>query len=248
MKQFTSEEIQNQFEKLPAELQAAVTSPEIHDKIEAIGKRHNLMIDQMGELVDEIGLILLGLEKSSDFVSHASQKLNISSKAALLLAKDINSEVFDSIKDLLRKVEAEIPAEESETQENREQTVASIEHAGNFSIEKDDSVETNGNGVTSADRAKILNDLENPPARAGATTSNFSVPIVSGSKSTSGSGTAPENYTEPLVDYLLSNPIAQSEKKVIVETKDTVPQAKIAPAMPVAPKKQGPDPYREVVK
>lgn len=245
MKQFTSEEIQDQFEKLPAELQAAVTSPEIQEKIEVIGKKHNLMIDQMGELVDEIGLILLGLEKSSDFVNHASQKLNISSKAALLLAKDINSEVFDSIKDSLRKVEAEIPVEESETQENHDQTVASIENAGNFSIEKE-AGETNKGEVTYADRAKILNDLENPPTHTGATASNFSTPIVSGSKT--GSGTAPENYTEPLVDYLLANPIAQSEKKIVVETKDTVPQAKIAPTTPVVPKKQGPDPYREAVK
>ena len=35
MKEFSTEQIQGQFEKLPADLQAAITSPEIHDKIEA---------------------------------------------------------------------------------------------------------------------------------------------------------------------------------------------------------------------
>ncbi|MEK7609912.1 MAG: hypothetical protein AAB470_02210 [Patescibacteria group bacterium] len=233
MKQFTSEEIQGQFEKLPTELQKVVTSPEIHDKIETIGKRHNLLIDQLGELVDEIGLILLGLEKSSDFVNHASWKLNISSKVATLIAQDVNSEVFNSIKDSLKKLEAEMPPQDTETQAR--QDISSIERAGGFSIEPVKSEPTSGNGVTSADKNKILAGIENPELNKG----NFSKSLISGT----------ENHTEPLVDYLLKNPVGQGEKKVVSEVATENPnqiQNKETPKN--TPTKPTIDPYREALK
>ena len=242
MKEFSTEQIQGQFEKLPADLQAAITSPEIHDKIEAIGKRYSLMLDQLGELVDEIGLILLGLEKSSNFVSRASRRLGISSKAATMIGQDVNKEIFDAIKDSLRKVEVEVPSEQIDNASISNQTVSEIESAGNFSVEKD---ATQGDGspdldqITYADRAKILDGVENPPANLGPDAPNF--PSSADLKA----GTAKNNHTEPLVDYLLSNATGQGKKDVVVQPPSNLP---VSPAPTVAPKRTGPDPYREEAK
>lgn len=245
---YTNEQIKQKYDLLPQEVRNIIDSAETTKKIVAIADKYNLLVDKMGELVEEITLILLGLEKSSDFVNHISQKLGISTKAALLIAQDVNSEIFDSIKDSIKKIEDEVIAENSEYQEDRERTVADIEQAGNFRVEKE-VPEQNNNRVTSADRAKILAGVEDPQTSTSET-SNFSTPF--GSFPRSESKPSQENYTEPLVDYLLANPIAQSEKKVTVETKDTikgtVPQVKTAPTTPVVPRKQGPDPYREAVK
>ncbi len=216
------------------EIKKIALSAELYDKSEKIGNIFGLHIDQIGELDTEIRSILIGKKNSANFIVDIIKNLEINRELADKILIEVNKEIFSTIKLNFQ----------SQT-ESDESVVSSIENAGNFSIEKEEVGKTNGNGVTYADRAKILNDLENPPGR-NATASNFSTPIVSGSKT--GSGTAPENYTEPLVDYLLANPIAQSEKKIVVETKDTVPQAKIAPTTPVVPKKQGPDPYREAVK
>src|SRR3989344_2644177 len=222
MRQFTSEEIKAQFDKLPVNVQQAVTSPEIHEKIEIVGKKYGLMIDQLGELVDEIGLVLLGLHKSSDFVDQISKRLNISGKAALTISQEVNHEVFDSIKEYLRETEDGIQTTvpESRPEENQISTLSSLERLGGFSVEKE-VPETENNRVTAADRGDIL---------AGV------------AKTTSG-GT-PENHTEPLVDYLLGNASGQSAQKVTVQAPKVAGGTSGTPT----PKAMGNDPYREAIK
>ena len=98
MKQFTSEEIQTRFEKLPAEVQKAVTSSDVNAKIEAIGKKYQLHVDQLGELVDEVGLVMLGLQKSSFFIDDLCSRLSITRDVARSIGSDINEDIFSLIK------------------------------------------------------------------------------------------------------------------------------------------------------
>ena len=201
MKEFTSEEIQAQFEKLPKELQDAISSPDIHDKIQKIGGKHNLHIDQIGELVDQIGLVMLGLKKASNFVADTSARLSISQKNAKEVADDINREIFSTIKTHMRE------AEEQSTINDREiesKTISSIEHAGGFSVVKEDSGEDMGKAVTSADKADILESIENP--QPGKETVS--------QKTGPGYDDRPESFTEPLVDQLLENTTARPEEKL----------------------------------
>ncbi|MEK7641999.1 MAG: hypothetical protein AAB365_03345 [Patescibacteria group bacterium] len=239
MRQFTSEQLKEQFERLSPELQAAVTSPEIHDKIMAVGKKHGLLIDQLGELVDEIGLILLGLVRSSDFVSHATERLGIPSKVAQALATDVNHEIFDSIRDYLRKSEVELSSQRDEAEQDHSAAVENIERVGGFDIEQETPKQNFGKEVTSADRDQILDNLENPRTTPSTKSAAF------------------ENHTEPLVDRLLSNPAGMTEEKVAAQSPIHTGQVppnlpteapKQTPTPPVAPKKQGNDPYRELIK
>lgn len=135
MRQFTADEIQEQFEKLPADVQAAVTSTEVNDKIEAIAKKYNLLIDQTGELVDEIGLAMLGLVRSGDFVEHLISRCSISRKAALEIAEDVNTDVFSTIKKYMRELEEKHNINVSEY--NRESDISALEQIGGFEILKE---------------------------------------------------------------------------------------------------------------
>ncbi|OHA17255.1 MAG: hypothetical protein A3C79_02955 [Candidatus Taylorbacteria bacterium RIFCSPHIGHO2_02_FULL_45_28] len=274
MRQFTSEEIKAQFDKLPVNVQQAVTSPEIHEKIEIVGKKYGLMIDQLGELVDEIGLVLLGLHKSSDFVDQISKRLNISGKAALTISQEVNHEVFDSIKEYLRETEDGIQTTvpESRPEENQISTLSSLERLGGFSVEKE-VPETENNRVTAADRGEILAGLENPPASvptqagippARVTPSRANPPANLPTDGRSAqmpeavvapqvpkiavakttSGGTPENHTEPLVDYLLGNASGQSAQKVTVQAPKVAGGTSGTPT----PKAMGNDPYREAIK
>lgn len=225
-------------QKIPEGLQKMALSVEIYDKAEKIGNLFGLHIDQIGELDTGIRNVLLGKSDSSAFIEYLKKNLEISQNLANQITTEVNKEIFDAIKSNLQ----------SQTESN-ESTISSIEQAGNFRVEKE-APEQNNNSVTPADRAKILAGVEDPQTSTSTQTSNFSTPLVSGSSS--GQRPSQENYTEPLVDYLLANPIAQSEKKVTVETKDavkdTVPQVKTAPTAPIAPERRGPDPYREAIK
>lgn len=243
MKEFSTEQVQSAFEKLPQELKDAISSADVMGKIRDIGNRHNLHIDQIGELVDQVGLVMLGLKRSSDFVHDASTKLGIGSADAQAIANDINSEVFSAIKTNMREIEEE----EKEVAHD----VSSIEKAGGFSVEPSlasssaDGKEQNNHDINEHDREGILSDIENPqPA-----------PM-----------TSEPNHYEPLVDHLLTSPSAKAEQKIEHKTEEPPVNLPITEkpipvtAQPVAQKptptpppkpapqpKKGSDPYRESV-
>ncbi|MFA6554435.1 MAG: hypothetical protein WCS89_02910 [Candidatus Paceibacterota bacterium] len=107
MKKFTAEEIQAQFEKLPKELQSAITSPEINETIQNVAKKYSLQVDQLGELVDLIGLIMLGIISSKNFIKEFSNETGLSEDISKAIAEDINREVFDKIRSYIRETDEE---------------------------------------------------------------------------------------------------------------------------------------------
>jgi hypothetical protein len=233
MKELTMEEIQAKFETLPPEMKAAVRSPDVLDTIENIGKRHNLMIDQIGDLVDQIVLIMLGFEHSSTFVADISKRLSLKEDRARRLAKDVNAEVFAKLKTHMREAEeASRPSINQISPEQKRQDLSALEHAGGFSVEPEKDENSNGNSrfgdVTSADKNKILSGIED--------TGNEKV------------------YKEPLVDQLLKSGTIPAPKPVPtpliltpIPPKPTAPAASTpkSPTPPKPPAPKGPDPYRE---
>ncbi len=154
---YTAEQLNSKFESLPKELQDAITSEETLNKIEGIGKKHSLMLDKVSELADETGLIMIGLTKSNEFVKNLCDRMEIDPAKATEIAKDINTEILDSIRVSLRKIQEE--AESVTENENSvtpnpitpstppappalptpdpmiKQTITAIEKAGDFTIE-----------------------------------------------------------------------------------------------------------------
>ncbi|MCL5781953.1 MAG: hypothetical protein M1459_01175 [Patescibacteria group bacterium] len=161
--QYTAEDIQSAFDRLTPEIQEVLVSPEINLKLEEIGKKHNLMIDQIGELVDECGLLMLGLTKSQDFTSNIISRCSIDRKTASEIVKDINDEVLVTIREHLMNMDdnsrssaTEESTPEKTTQEPtprpmfqkavdnnasnsiiREQHISALEKAGGFEIERE---------------------------------------------------------------------------------------------------------------
>ena len=205
-RQFTAEEIQAQFEKLPAEVQKAVTSAVMHDAIVTIAKNHSLHIDQEGELVDLVGLIMLGLSPSKDFVKNFSSTSGVDATTAGAIAKEINTEIFDKIRASMRAIEEDsggIPDE-------KPKTLSDLERIGGFDMEQSTDNHADQDNKNVESKQDILDSIENPK---------------------------PANYTEPLIDHLLSGPVVTIEQKT---------QATPKPA-PQPPKPSGSDLYREPV-
>lgn len=202
MKEFTSEEIQAQFDKLPEEVKAAVTSTDVNDKIEAIGKNKGLLIDQVGELVDEIGLVMMGLRKAEYFIPDLCSRLSISRKAAEEIAKEVNTNIFNSIKRHLMEMQDNIPDNRGM---NTQQSITDLERIGEFTLEK--TAETNSNDTTNEGmyvegRPAILEGIENPQPAKRTIVSNTTT------------------KTEPLVDHLLTTPT------IVPPVKTEVPKTK----------------------
>ncbi|MCX6716042.1 MAG: hypothetical protein NT077_03430 [Candidatus Taylorbacteria bacterium] len=234
MNQLTPEQIQEKFNKLPKELQNVLSSAEIHDKIRSIGTAEGLMIDQIGELVDQVGMIILGIAKASDFVEDTSARLSINSEKARRIAEKINTEVFQAIKTSLT-AEEKLPAE---TEMEVESSLSSLERAGDFTIEREPMKEAaleDKNPVSEKDRSKLIANLENPtPVKPRMATSGaaFTEEIRD------------ESTNEPLVEQLLHGSTAIPEEKVVRQPEIPKPSQ---PGKQELKKPVSNDPYREPV-
>ena len=239
--------IKARFQELPTELRDAITASDWSEKVKKVADKNSLMLDQMSLLQNEVLFVMLGLEPAADFVNNVAKELNVDRNKAITITTDINELVLAPIKEFLQQWEKTATPED--TGNNNYHDLSVLEKAGNFTIEPqkvhDESVD-----VTSADKARILSEIENPP------TSIFPEKIVS-------VPVPEEKFTEPLVDQLLTGTTSSGERKVFINiinaapsklptdtsaapTTETTPSTSLPPDAPVTPK--GPDLYREEAK
>jgi hypothetical protein len=104
---YTPEQIQKRFESLPEDVKEAISSIDTTNTILEIGRSNSIQIDELGELVDETGLVMLGFTKPSDFVSNIESRLGVSKEIAEKLVKEINEKILLKIRESLKKITEE---------------------------------------------------------------------------------------------------------------------------------------------
>lgn len=239
--------------QLPDQVQQAILSSDLKQKMRTIADKHSLMLDQTGLLQNEIFFVMLGMEPSSDFVDNVTSELNIPRSKAEMIAQDINTLIFAPIKTYLREWEEQAKVENAEEKSLKEKNSA-LERAGGFSVEPslastsadgEDSM-ADSEDVQESDKNDILAGIENPKPS----------PSMSTPK-------PEETHTEPLVDHLLGNSNSQTEQKIVHKTEEppanlpiteetptsgaaSVPiKPSTPPVRPAPAPRKGPDPYRE---
>ena len=188
MTKYTAEQIQARFEQLPKEVKDAITSTDIHDELISIAKKNNLRIDQEGDLIDQVGLVMLGLSPSKEFVKNVSNELNVNAKIASDIAEDINEKIFAKIKKSMMQIQ------ENENRLVTDSTISDLERVGGFTVEPQQGNDDRGTDHIES-KARLIDGIENPPA--------VEIDNVSSSKTN----------TEPFIDHLLSAPVVTVEKK-----------------------------------
>lgn len=106
---YVGEEFQKRYKALPEDIQNVLTAMASVDTIFAIGKKHGLMIDQIGKMADEIWKVMLGLADPKDFIRNLASALGIESEKASAIASDVNTQMFQLIRESLRKLYDQIP-------------------------------------------------------------------------------------------------------------------------------------------
>lgn len=218
MKQFTTEELQARFEQLPPEVQQAVTSTDVQERIKAISQKHGLHVDQFGTLVEEIGLVMLGLQRSSMFVPDLVANLSISQQEAKSISADVNAEIFSAIRQHLQEADAK-----AEQEELHETTVPHIEQAGNMEILSDE---------IKPESAKT------EPMKPAISAKPYTEPLIDRLLS------QPSSATAQTVQTVISNPVPVSTQAHNATTKPATEQQTPSKLPPLKPRI---DPYRETV-
>jgi len=119
MLNYTREQLNERYKNLPKDVQEAIIGVETADIIRQIGDEKKMMIDKIGDLAEEISLVLLGFTHPSQFVSHLSERLGIEKPVAKEIAEQVNTRIFFPIRENLKKIhglrEEEYEKEEAPT-------------------------------------------------------------------------------------------------------------------------------------
>src|SRR3989344_3565063 len=143
---YTKEQLGEKFGQLPENVQDAIIAVETADIVHDIGTKYALHIDQIGELADEIGLVMLGLTHPNDFVTHIIARLGLDRVIAEAMARDVNEQIFLKIRESLQALQP--PAASSN--DGVEPLPASPSAPDTLPTDL-------------PDRDKIIDDIEHPP-------------------------------------------------------------------------------------
>ena len=102
-KKYTSEQFWKLYQNLPQELKDALFSEETGDNIyEACIK--NGQEDKLGDVVDYVGQVLVGILPPTDFQKALEQELGIAEEPAKKIAQEINRLIFYPVKTALEEL------------------------------------------------------------------------------------------------------------------------------------------------
>jgi hypothetical protein len=95
--------LQEQYAKLPKQLQDAIQSAHVHEQIAAIASANKLHIDQIGEFENEVMMLMMGFTDPIEFVAELQKTLNLSADAALKIATETNTQILLPIRESMEK-------------------------------------------------------------------------------------------------------------------------------------------------
>ncbi len=195
--------IEKQLEKIPEIIKKAFFSNSVAEEIAKIGENNGLLLDQIDDLIEETGYMIIGLKPSGDFINIISKKLKIESTAARKISTEINDTVLKEIRNEIIKLNSSEdikddykPTSTSTTPPPPITDPAPIEKAGEFTIEKPPVGITTEPVVVKKD--EVLKAIEDPE----------------------------ELLEAPSIDHMLTTPVVSTEKVVEVKKVDVAPVEK----------------------
>ncbi|RJQ32906.1 hypothetical protein C4572_00340 [Candidatus Parcubacteria bacterium] len=104
MKNLSEQEIAQMYDNLPEDLKDSIFSVDTTSAVNLLGRKYNLMVDKIGELGNETGMVMLGVTHPNEFIPNLAQRLEIDKETARAIAGDINEKIFKKVRDSLRKI------------------------------------------------------------------------------------------------------------------------------------------------
>ena len=131
MKNFTEEQIAQMYDNLPEDLKDAIFGLEMNEIVERIGRENQLNIEQIGDLANETGMVMLGVTHPNEFIGNLDDRLEVDKEKARAIAGEINEQVFKKVRESLRKIHNMREGGEEENQGNplRQGVALMVEHS-----------------------------------------------------------------------------------------------------------------------
>ena len=117
MKNFTEEQIAQMYDNLPEDLKDVIFGLEMNEIVEKIGRENQLNIEQIGDLANETGMVMLGVTHPNEFIGNLADRLEVDKEKARAIAGGINEQIFKKVRESLRKIHNMREGAEEENQD-----------------------------------------------------------------------------------------------------------------------------------
>ncbi len=114
--------IEERMQEIPAPLARAIQESGWENIVFDIGRKYNLHVDDIGEMQNELILVLVGITHPEEFRSILLNEIRIPSDKIDLIINDLNVQINEKIKNSLKK---HLDIEESEVEEVKEESLKS---------------------------------------------------------------------------------------------------------------------------
>ena len=121
MKNFTEEQIAQMYDNLPEDLKDAIFGLEMNEIVERIGRENQLNVEQVGDLANETGMVMLGVTHPNEFIANLMERLEVGKEKARSIAQEINEQIFKPVRDSLRKIHNMREEDEQKTETKHHQ-------------------------------------------------------------------------------------------------------------------------------
>lgn len=95
--------LDERFSNLPQEVQIAINESNYQATLYKIAEKYQLNIEQMGIFEEITTKVMLGIINPDNYQQEISSKLNIEINKVTDIVKDVNNEILENIKELLKK-------------------------------------------------------------------------------------------------------------------------------------------------
>ena len=99
----TTKQIEERLAQLPEDIQNAILSSDFDQKMQAIGRAHNLHIDQAQQLGSETLLVMLGVSPITGFPDEVVRQVHVTREEADKIIADINTQILAPIRESMRR-------------------------------------------------------------------------------------------------------------------------------------------------
>ena len=96
-------QIEKRMSELPEDVQQAILSSEFEEKIQALGQKNSLHVDQTGALNDETMLMMMGFTEPAEFAKHIENQARVPQGKAQQIAGDVSQQIFLPIRESMKK-------------------------------------------------------------------------------------------------------------------------------------------------
>lgn len=113
----TNRDIENylteEYKKLPAKVQDAIRAVDLRKRFDQLRDKHNLHIDQVGELENETMYTMFGLREAEEYESNVTKALGLPPEQVRTILNDVNELIFIPIQKAMQEASEEEAPEPS---------------------------------------------------------------------------------------------------------------------------------------